>query len=105
MKRVTKILAVTILSVATVGAGRVMGDGAAAAPDTAKLSQPAKDIVKMTVSGVPEDVIKSFIGSSPQVYALSSDNIINLQGVGVSASVTTAMLNHDKSIRDNAPVI
>ena len=55
----------------------------APSPDTAKLSQPARDIVKMTVSGVPEDVIKSFITSSPVVYNLTPDNIINLQGVGV----------------------
>ncbi len=107
MKRVATILAVSVLTAATMVAWRGMADGAAAAaaPDTAKLSQPARDIVKMTVSGVPEDVIKSFINGSSTVYNLSPDNIINLQGVGVSASVTTTMLNHDKSIRDNAPVM
>ena len=77
----------------------------AAVPDNAKLSQPARDIVKMTVSRIPEDVIKSYINNSPTVFNLSADNIINLQGVGVSSAVTASMLMHDKSVRDNAPVL
>jgi len=110
MKRVATILAVSVLTAATMVAWRGMADdapapAAAGNPAIAKLSQPARDIVKMSVSGVPDDVIKSFINGSPAVFNLTPDNIINLQGVGVTASITTTMLNHDKGIRDNAPVM
>jgi hypothetical protein len=110
MKTSAKILAVSALVVVTLCGARGIAaadetvSASPAVADNAKLSQPARDIVKMTVSGVPEDVIRSYINNSPSVFNLSADNIINLQGVGVTAGVTASMLNHDKSIRDNAPV-
>ncbi len=72
-------------------------------PPDVKLSQPARDVVKMTASGVSDEVVKAYVASSPMPFNLSADNIIHMQGVGVSASVTTEMLNHDKKILDQAP--
>jgi hypothetical protein len=68
----------------------------------AKLSGPAREVVKMVSSGVPEEVLKAYVESSQSAFNLSVDNIINMQGVGVSPAVMTDMLTHDKNLRDNA---
>ncbi len=85
----------------------VSDDAAAPAPTTVtravpRLSGPAHEVVKMTASGVPEETIKAYVESTPATFNLTPDNIINLQGVGVSSAVMTDMLMHDKTLRDNA---
>ena len=113
MKSAAKILTVSLVALGVLCGSRVASAAdvttqAAPTPatlDNAKLSKPVRDIIKMTVSGVPEDVVKSYINNSSSVFNLTAENIINLQGVGVSSSVTAAMLNHDKAIRDNAAAI
>src|SRR5882724_3667871 len=75
----------------------------ATAPDDSlsRLSPPVLGLVKMLNSGVSQDVINVYVQNSPTPFSLTPDDIIRLQGLGVSASLTTAMLNHDKSLRDN----
>ncbi len=68
----------------------------------AKLSAPAREVVKMALSGVPDDVIKAYIANSSSTFNLNADAIINLHGVGVSTSVTAAMLTHDRMLIDNS---
>lgn len=67
-----------------------------------KLSAAAHEVVKMATSGVPEDTIKAYVDGVQATFNLTPDNIINLQGVGVSSGVMTEMLKHDKELRDNA---
>ena len=55
----------------------------------------------MARSGVSEEVIKAFIQSASATFSLAPEDIIRLQDLGVSASLTTAMLNHDTALRDN----
>lgn len=71
-------------------------------PADLKLSQPVRDVEKMAKSGVSEDVIKTYIDSSPHAFNLSADNIIQLQGAGVSGGLTSEMLTHDKELADQA---
>jgi hypothetical protein len=73
----------------------------AATDSTAGLSQPAREVVKMSAAGVPDDVVKAYVENSGSTFNLTTDNIIHLQGVGVSSVVTTAMLVHDKNLRES----
>ncbi len=59
------------------------------------LSRPARDVAKMTSSGVSDDVVKAYIDNSPAPFSLTADNIIRLQSLGVSSGVTSEMLTHD----------
>jgi hypothetical protein len=67
-----------------------------------KLSASAGDVVKLVTSGVPETVIKAYIDNSTTVFNLTTDNIIHLQGLGVSGALMADMLMHDKALKDNA---
>jgi len=71
-------------------------------PD-AMLSRPAHDVVKMTSSGVSDDVVKAYIDNSPAPFSLTADNIIHLQSAGVSSGVTSEMLTHDSKLSTQAP--
>lgn len=71
-------------------------------PANLKLSQPARDVEKMAASGVSQDVIKTYIDSSPYTFSLSADNIIYMQGAGVPGGLTSEMLTHDKNLAAQA---
>ena len=64
------------------------------------LSPPVREVVKMVDSGVPETVVQAYIESFPSTYNLTPENIIHLQEIGISSTLATAMLNHDKMRRD-----
>jgi len=71
--------------------------------DTTKhLSRQTEEVVKLVSSGVPNDVVKSYIDNAPSTFNLSSDGIIHLQELGVSGGLLTEMLNHDRSLRQTA---
>jgi len=74
----------------------------AVAPDPVPLSPPAREVVKMAVSSVPDGVIQAYINNSASTFDLTPDAIIHMQGIGVSSAVTAAMLTHDTQLRDNA---
>jgi len=69
--------------------------------DLSQLSPPVLGLVKMLNSGVSQDVISAYVQNSPTPFNLTAEDIIRLQNLGVSPSLTTAMLNHDKALRDN----
>src|SRR5215472_2962379 len=60
------------------------------------------EVVRLTQSGLGEDVVIGFVGNSKSVYKLSSNDIIALKDAGVSGPVIAAMLNHDTWLQ-NAP--
>ena len=74
----------------------------AAAPPERQLSGPARDVVKMLKSGVPEEVVKTFIQTSSSFFNLTPDDIVQLQALGISEVLTVTMLNHDKAQREKA---
>jgi hypothetical protein len=65
-------------------------------------SKPMRDVMKIANSGVPEEVVKAYIQNPSITFNLTADNIIQLQGAGVSPSIITAMLNHDTALRQGA---
>jgi hypothetical protein len=69
-----------------------------------QLSPPVAGVVKMLDSGVAEEVALAYIQNAPTGFNLTPDDIIRLHQMGVSGSLTTAMLNHDKALRDSAPL-
>src|SRR5438105_10903581 len=73
----------------------------AATPESG-FSSPARQVLKLLEAGVPEEVVKAYIESSSSAFNLTPENIIYLEELGVSSTLTTGMLTHDKSLRENA---
>src|SRR5882724_11401504 len=59
---------------------------------SAKLTPPASEVLKLVSSGVPEPVIKAYIQNSTSAFSLTTDNLIQLQGSGVSGALMADML-------------
>lgn len=70
-------------------------------PTTAvtRLSPGAAAVVSLTRQGLDESVILAFVRNSRTPYHLSAEELAALKQVGVTATVLTAMLNHDKSLQ------
>ncbi|MDB6110737.1 MAG: hypothetical protein JWR69_2487 [Pedosphaera sp.] len=81
--------------------GATPGENAVAAP--ASVSPGAAEVIKLAESGSSDDVLLAFITNSRSTYELSADAVIYLKDVGLSAPVVTAMLNHDSTLRGQAP--
>jgi hypothetical protein len=64
-------------------------------PDAVKLSQPLNDVVKLIHAGVSEQVLMAFIAGASEPFDAGSAEIIYLHDLGVSATVITALLQHD----------
>jgi hypothetical protein len=59
-------------------------------------SPSADDLVKMARSGVDEEVLTSYIDSSPDTFALDADDIITLKDLGVPSKVISEALRHGR---------
>lgn len=68
----------------------------------AGLAPNASEVVKLTKSGVSEDVATAYVRSVSSPFHLSSDDILELKAQGVSPQVIVAMLNHDAQMRGQA---
>ncbi len=69
------------------------------------VSRQAHEVVKLVSSGIPNDVVKAYIENAPSTFNLTSDNIIHLQQLGVSGGLLSAMLDHDRSLRQAGSMI
>jgi len=58
-----------------------------------------REIVKLTRAGVAEPVTLAFIRTSPTTFSLDAEDVIQLQQQGVSARITTALLQHGEELR------
>src|SRR5690242_7737050 len=67
-----------------------------------RLSPPVREVVKMAGSGVGDDVLSAYIQNSSSTFNLTPENIIYLQNIGISAPVLSAMLGHDRTMREQA---
>ncbi|MDB6110736.1 MAG: hypothetical protein JWR69_2486 [Pedosphaera sp.] len=73
------------------------------APSAAdRLASPVRDVIQMSDSGVAADVLTSYIQNSPSTFNLKPDDIIYLKDIGLPGGIISAMLAHDKAVRDNA---
>src|SRR2546430_17550268 len=69
---------------------------ALAAP--ASLPPSAAEVVKLSQSGVGDDVILAYVKNSQTSYNLSAKDVLALKDSGISSPILTAMLNHDTEI-------
>jgi hypothetical protein len=70
----------------------------AAAP--ANLSPGAAEVVRLAGGGVGDDVVLAYIQNSQAPFNLSADDVLYLKDIGVSPDVTSAMLSHDSTLRN-----
>ena len=70
---------------------------AAAVPSD--LSPAATEVVKLSESGVGEDVILAYIQNSQAAFNLSANQLLYLRDLGLSSQMITAMLNRDASLK------
>src|SRR4051794_38569143 len=72
---------------------------------TKQLSPPVQDVVKLIKAGVSADVVTAYVQSSSSTFNLAPQTIIQLQDMGIPGPVTTAMLSHDKELRDKGSMM
>jgi hypothetical protein len=64
------------------------------------VSPATAEIVKLAESGVGDEVVTSYVNSSQGAFNLSADDIVYLKDVGISESVISVMMSHDKALRN-----
>ena len=96
------LLAVAMLPLLAGFAQTVNPSTAAQANAPATLPSSADEVVRLTQSGVGDQVVLAFIEQSRSYYNLSGADITALKNVGVSSQVLTAMLNHDATLHAQA---
>lgn len=100
------ILALTLSSDAQAQNDALLPPAAAAAPASvlvsAPLSRASAEIVKLAAAGIETNVLLNFIATSG-VFGLNPEQINRLAALGVSASITTAMIQHDQLLAVRAP--
>ena len=55
----------------------------------------------MAAAGSSDDDLLAYIGNYPSTFSLTAQSIIGLQNLGISSTVTLAMLNHDLFLNNN----
>ncbi len=68
-----------------------------------KPSGDLAEVLKLTKAGLGEDVILAYIKNSRSSFNLSANDILHIKDEGISANVITAMLTHDRALRDENP--
>src|SRR5882724_6224937 len=63
------------------------------------LSPAASEAIRLSESGVGEEVVVAYIQNSQASFNLSADHLLYLKDLGLSPAVVTAMLTHDNALR------
>jgi len=69
-----------------------------ATPAPTDLSPAAAEVIKLSGSGVGEDVILAYVQNSQAPFNLSANHLLYLRDLGLSSNVVTAMLNRDSAL-------
>lgn len=69
----------------------------------ANISPGAAEVIRLAESGVGDDVVVAYIQNSQAPFNLVADDVLYLRDVGLSSPVIAAMLNHDATLRNQAP--
>lgn len=67
-------------------------------PPGMQLYGGAQEVVKMAQAGIGDDVILAYITNANAQFGVTPDEIIYLNDLGVSGTVVTAMMNHDRTV-------
>lgn len=76
------------------------GSEAKPVPADLKLSPAASEIVKLAQGGVSDSVMLAFVTNTPRTFNLGSDQIVYFNDLGVGSDVLTAMIEHDRLLRE-----
>jgi hypothetical protein len=74
-------------------------DDSAVLPSNIDPSSPLAQVVKLTQSGVSEDVITAYVNNSGSPFNLNSDQIIYLKDIGVPDTTVQAMIQRDQALQ------
>ena len=77
----------------------VAPDDSATLPPGILPSSPLAQVIKLTQSGVSEDVIMAYVNNSTSLFSLNSDQIIYLKDIGVPDTVVQAMIQRDQALK------
>jgi hypothetical protein len=66
----------------------------------ANLSPGAAEVVRLAGAGVGDDVVLAYIQNSQAPFNLAADDVLYLKDIGLSPQVTSAMLTHDTTLRN-----
>ena len=69
-------------------------------PPDLQLSPVLSEAVKLVQSGVGQSVLFNFITNTTGYFSLGADEIVYLNDLGVEGEVITAMMEHDKELRE-----
>src|ERR1043166_8631396 len=69
----------------------------------ADLSSNVAEVVRLSESGVGDEVVLAFIQNSKASYGLTANHVLYLRDMGLSSAVITAMMNHDGAVRTQPP--
>src|SRR5205823_2693607 len=67
-----------------------------ALPDDIKASPALAEVIKLAHAGVSDEIMLAYIANSPVAFNVSSDQIVYLNDLGVSPTVITSLIQHDK---------
>jgi hypothetical protein len=109
MKNIKWVGLVTVLSFPLLsGYGQTPEAAAPGAPGQAQAAAPvnlspaATEVVRLAGSGVGDDVVLAYIQNSQAPFSLSADAVLYLKDIGLSPQVTSAMLSHDGTLRNQS---
>jgi hypothetical protein len=68
----------------------------------ANISPAAAEVVRLSESGVGDDVVLAYVQNSQGRFDLSADAILYLKDLGVPSQVVSAMLNRDSAFQNQA---
>src|SRR5437899_882539 len=67
------------------------------------ISPAAAEIVRLAESGLGDEVVSSYVTNSRTAFSLTADDIVYLKDVGISESIISLMMAHDRQIRESGP--
>jgi hypothetical protein len=74
-------------------------------PADLKVSPALAEVIKLVQAGVSEDVILAYIANSPNATALTAEEILYLNDLGVSAKVMAALVHSGNNQTNPAPAV
>ncbi len=77
----------------------VAPDDSSALPPNISPSSPLAQVIRLTQSGVSEDVIMAYVTNSTGTFNLDPDKIIYLKDIGAPDDLATAMMQHDEVLK------
>jgi hypothetical protein len=68
-------------------------------PAAVNISPAAAEVLRLSESGVGEEVVLAYVKNSQTAFSLTSEDVLYLRDVGLSSAVLTAMLARDTALR------